>query len=1022
MLFRIRSCSHRESSSRQRNTLKIAPGWFVALAALVLGVPDAAAQSPLPRLDRLEQEKEKLIRRVPPRSPQESQQALHLAPGFEAQLVAAEPLVYDPVDLCFDARGRLYVCEMRSWPLDAKKRLCRIRLLEDTDGDGRMDRATVFADQLAFPVSVCCYRGGVFVAASPDIWYMKDTDGDGRADLRRKALSGFRVIYSTHPVACLRWYFDGRIYGVARSGGTVRSLMWPKQHGVTHQVQLPMYHHFSFDPRTGDLRVESGGGQFGLGIAPWGEMFTCANNSYPLLQLVYPLRYVRRNPHVSFPRPAVPIFDPDKGMEIYRRSPVEGWRVLRQLRRVRDNLPGADEAGGRPSGTFTAASGATIYTGDQYPRFGLTALIGDTTSNLIHRKRLVRQGVLYRGKRIDRESEFLASEENWFRPVMMTNSPHGVLYVADMYREILEYIGSIPEEALRVIDLTAGRDRGRIWRIVPRGYRQPKRPVDLTRLTDAQLVALLGHPNGWHRLTAHRLLVQRNHAEAVPLLERQVRQGPPLGRMLALWVLRATGRLRPEVLLEAMQDKHPRVREHAVEVAQAFLEHEAVRRRLYRLADDSELLVRYRTAFVLGELPTPEATAALVRIALADVDQPWVRVAVLSSAPGRAGRMVAQLAQHASWVRHPKAPEFLQGLARTAGGEGRAEQIRLVIDSLEQLQRLEPTAALATARGLYAPLARRRGPAWRRFAGEGGPLRKLMQRVFDQAKRLARDASAPLAQRREALQTLAVAPWEEAAPVLRELLDPRQPPQVQVAALNVLGRFSRPEVGQWVLQRFAAFSPQVKQAALDVLLGRPERVALLLRWIEQDRLRANQLTLSHRRRLLRFARGELRSRAEKLLGATPAASRADVVARYQAALRLEGDPQRGKQVFAKHCAACHRFRGQGYALAPPLEGVLNRGPAGVLLDILDPNRQVDPEFVNYTVLLDDGRTTSGILAEETPSHITLRRGQDQQERLPRARIEAMQNTGTSLMPEGLEQQISVQQMADLLSYLFQSGS
>ncbi len=992
----------------------------LCLLPLLLAASVAQAQGPLPRLDELERQKEKLIRRVPPRQPQESLRALHLAPGYEAQLVASEPLVYDPVDLCFDARGRLYVCEMRSWPLDEKKRLCRIRLLEDTDGDGRMDRSSVFADQLAFPVSVCCYQGGVFVAASPDIWYMKDTDGDGRADLRRKALTGFRVIYSTHPVACLRWYFNGRIYGVARSGGQVRAVMWPQRPGVRHQIELPFYHHFSFDPRTGDLRVESGGGQFGLGIAPWGEMFSCANNSSPLLQLAYELRYVLRNPHVSFPRPGVPIFEPQAGMRIWRKSPVEGWRVLRQLRRVRDNLPGAEEAGGQPSGTFTAASGATIYTGDQYPEFGLTALIGDTTSNLIHRKRLRPRGVLYQARRIDRESEFLASEENWFRPVMLANSPHGVLYVADMYREILEYIGSIPEEALRVIDLTAGRDRGRIWRIVPRGFRQPKRPLDLEALPARELVPLLAHPNGWHRLTAHRLLVERNDPQAVPLLKRQAEGSSPLGRMLATWVLADCGHLDAELLCRRLRDPHPRVREHAVRVAEAFLDHRAVRQALYPLADDPDLRVRYQVAFTLGELSAPEATAALVRIARRDVADPWVRLAVLSSAPGRAGELIAHLARQPQWVKHPQAPQWLESLAQTACGVGKVEQVQRAIEALPQLQRHEPAAALAAARGLYARLARRRGPAWQQFAaGADSPLRKHMQQVFAQARRLALDPQAPLARRRQGLQTLALAPWDEVAPVLEQLLDPRQHPQMQIAALNILGRFARREVAPWVLQRFATFSRQVKRVALDVLLGRPQRVAVLLDWIEQGRLRPNQLTLQHVRRLRRYPNPELQARAKRLLAGQRLSRRADVVARYQQALKLPGDPRRGQQVFAQHCAACHRFRGQGYALAPPLEGVLNRGPGGVLLDILDPNRQVDPEFVNYTVLLDDGRTTSGILAEETPTHILLRRGQGQQERLARDRIEQMQNTGTSLMPEGLEQQISVQQMADLLGYLFQ---
>ncbi len=987
-------------------------GWV-----LVLGVAGSlsAQVSNLPRLDQLEQAQSKLLRRTLPLEPQESQKALVVAPGFEVQLVAAEPLVYDPVDLTFDEQGRLWVCEMRSWPLRQKERLCRIRVLEDRDGDGRMDCSWVFADKLAFPVSVCRYKRGVFVAASPHIWYMEDTNGDGRADLRRKALTGFRVLYSTHPVGCLRWGLDGRIYGVARSGGQVQALMWPSRPGAKHQIHLPMYHHFSFDPRTGDLRVESGGGQFGLSMDSWGHWFTCANNNSPLLQIAYPLRMVRRNPYVDFPRPAVPIFDPQRGMEIFRQSPPEGWRVLRQLRRVRDNLPGAEEAGGRPWGTFTAASGATIYTGDQYPGFGLTALIGDTTSNLIHRKSLFQQGVLYRAKRVDRQGEWLASRENWFRPVMMTNSPWGVIYVADMYREILEYIGSIPPEALRVIDLNSGWDRGRLWRIVPRGFRQPSGRVPLGNKTSAQLVRLLEHPNGWHRLTAHRLLVQRDEPQMVPLLEQMVCQGSPLGRMMALWVLQATGRLRPAVLVQALQDAHWRVCAQAVQVAYEHMGHPQVAQAVLALAHHPQVEVRYWVAFALGELNSPAATAALVQIARQDVADPWVRVAVLSSSVARAGEMMRQLCAVPSWLEAPQCKEWLRPLAQTAAATASPEQLSELVELIQRVSRSRPHLGLALAQGVVEGVRRTR-PERLRLQGNTDPESQALAQLMAQGAQVALDPQAPWPLRVQAVELVGQSPWSQAAPVLQKLLDAHAFPQLQQAALMALGRFARKEVSQWILQRFGHFSPAVKRAALDTLLSRPIHVEALLQGLEQGRLRPGELTSLQVRRLLRYPRPELRQRAQKLLQAP--SPRQEVIAQYQKALRLQGDPRRGQVVFRRHCAACHHFRGEGHRLAPPLEGVLARGPQALLIDILDPNRQVDPEFVNYLVLLQDGRTTSGIIVQETPLSITLRRGEGQQEQILRSQIEAIQSTGMSLMPEGLEKQISVEQMADLLAFLF----
>ncbi|MCL6509044.1 MAG: hypothetical protein K6T59_18715, partial [Bryobacteraceae bacterium] len=451
---------------------------------------------------------DKLPQAPGPLSPQEELASFRIVEGFQIELVAAEPDVIDPVAMCFDAKGRLYVCEMRGYPnggvgtgLETRG---RIRCLIDTDRDGRFDRSTIYAEQLRFPMGITPYRDGVIVAVAPDILFLQDTDGDGVADKKRVLYTGFNLANIQQMVNSLQWGVDNWVYGCAgNDGGTVRSAEKPqspavslRNRGLRFRPDIP-----------GSLEPTSGGGQYGLTADDFQHWFT-ATNSQHLRQIVLPDHYLRRHPHLPVTAVTADIPEHGPAARVFRISPFEPWRVERTARRA----GGSDAARFAttelvPGGYFTSACSPCIYTGDLFPpEFYGDNFVCDPANNLIHRERLLPNGSLFRAVRAYADREFLASTDNWFRPVFLTVGPEGALYVLDFYREVIETPLSLPDDIKQQLNLES-RGRGRIWRITPKGYQASPLP-DLTQLTPEQLAQELAHTNPWRRMTAQRLFLE----------------------------------------------------------------------------------------------------------------------------------------------------------------------------------------------------------------------------------------------------------------------------------------------------------------------------------------------------------------------------------------------------------------------------------------------------------------------------------------------------------------------------------
>ena len=982
-----------------------------ALAALLLLLrATCPAQEPKDSLDR---DYAAELPRIPPTEPDKALASFQVAPGFRIEQVAAEPLVADPVAVAFDDNARLFVVEMRGYSENRDDHVSRVRLLEDSDGDGRFDKSTIFADKLAWPTAIFYWAGGVLVADAPDILYLKDTSGDGVADERRVLYTGLGTGNVQGLINSFQWGLDNRIYAATSSSGAeLRSS--DDASGKTINLRG---RDMAIDPRTWQVTPVSGGAQHGLSMNEWGDRFPCSNSDH-LQQVMYEDRYLARNPYVAAPSPRRSIAADGPQADVFRTSPVEPWRIVRTRLRAQKIVPGIVEGGGRPAGYFTGATGATIYRGDAWPRqwHGL-AVVGDVGSNLVHRKRLDTDGVGFIGRRIDEKSEFVSSSDIWFRPVQFANAPDGALYILDMYREVIEHPASLPPIIKQHLDLTSGRDRGRIYRIVPAGFKQPPLPK-LAQATAPVLVAMFLHPNGWHRDTAARLIYERQDKAAVPLLEKMANESElPLSRLHALYALEGLDSLTEDVLLPRLADKHPRVREHAVRLAESrAAESAAIRARLLAMTGDEALRVRYQLAFSLGELPpSAQRTAAVVEIARRDAADGYMRVALLSSLGGGAGEALAALARDAKFRESNEGRDLLGSLATQIGRQQRADDVAELLRTLAALTG-ENAAVLPL---LVQRLAAKEGSplAQQVSAATGGRAKELMQSLLTSAARTAADENAPLKARIAAVEQLRLSSYADQAEFLAGLLAPSVPADLQSAALATLGSFDAPQAAKLVLDHFTAFSPRLKSQASDVLGSREAWTLALLEALAAGRVSAGDVDPARLKLLAEHPQESIRSRAAKLLASSQLGKRADVVEAYRGVLEASGDAARGKRVFAKNCASCHKVEGAGHEIGPSLAAMKARGPEAILVNVLDPNREVNPQYLSYAVRLLDGRTLAGMISSETATGVTLRRADNQTDTVLRIDIDQLKSTGQSLMPEGLERQIDQQAMADLLAYL-----
>lgn len=942
--------------------------------------------------------------RIAPTPAEKAIDTFQVKEGYRIELAAAEPLVASPVAICWDEGGRMYVVEMRGYSEHRDEKLSRVRRLHDDNNDGVYDRATNFAEGLLWPTAIACWDGGVFVGDAPDILYLKDTDDDGIADVKKRVFTGFGTQNVQGLLNTFLWGLDNRIHGSASSvGGQISVVEKPDVKPINVNGR-----DFSFDPRTLDFRAESGGAQHGMSFDDFGHKFVCSNSDH-CQQVMYEDRYVARNPLLAAPGARVSIAADGPQAEVFRISPVEPWRIVRTRLRVSGAVPGIVEGGGRAAGYFTGATGITMVRGSAFandPMYGMV-VVGDVGSNLIHRKKLTLNGLQYSAERVDKESEFVASKDNWFRPAQFANGPDGALYVIDVYREVIEHPASLPPVIKKHLDLDSGRDRGRIWRIAPQKWERP-RFVSLDKTEPRELVGLLEHKNAWQRETASRLLVERKEAAAPDLAELAVSKGAsPRARVHALYGLAAQGTLTKAEIVAGLDADDPRLREHAIRLAEPLL---AGEKRpwdeISPLVDDKDQRVQYQLAFSLGV--NEEANLPLLtKFMLRHPHDRWMKAATLSSLQTQTPALLINLAAYDNDAEAAAALEAVADHASRLPPADLVKAVNALVESGSNPRLLLVLERRQRTRGgsLQSVLPKE---LW-----EG--LGKILSAAQSKAIGTIANKERPVAERIAALDYLLIGEAGDIEPTLQTCLTPQSPRELQIAALRTCAELKDDQVGGLLVSSFAGFSPEVRRVALDVLVQRPERAQRLLMAIRTGEIAPTDIDASHIELIKKHADKGVARVANELFENT--ARRADVVEQYRPVLEKPGDLTRGKVFFAKKCAACHKVEGVGHELGPNLAAMKNRGAEAILLNVLDPNREVNPQYLSYVAVTTEGRTLSGVIAAESANSITLKRADNQQDEILRSDIEELRSTGLSLMPEGLEKEIDPQTMADLIAYL-----
>jgi putative membrane-bound dehydrogenase-like protein len=625
---------------------------------------------------------EGIAQRYPgPLSPEESMKKLNVAPGFKVSLFASEPHVFDPVSLEFDEEGNAYVIEMPDYPYEVEpgKGHGRIRILKDTDSDGKIDQSIIFAENVTEATSMLPWKGGLIVTAAPNIIYLKDTNGDGKSDIREILFSGFFQNNSEAQVTSLKLGIDNWIY--ANNRGQSGKVVFSKTPDAKPVEVRGADFRFRLDRDVFEL--ETGPGQFGQTINDWGHRFF-TENSIHIQQAVIPWRYTHRHAFMPTSKFNVTITDHEEIM--FQEIPPAYWRSERSARRNRvfkeANLNRIEWVEDR----FSGASGGTIYNGDVLSQ-------SDTNPVML-------------AKRTDSEKnrEFIYSTDTWFRPVTFSVGPDGYLYILDYYRQHIETPVSIPDDLKAEMDFMAGSDMGRIYRLLPENVSYQGVKVELKKATGLQLVDYLSHKNGWYRSTAQRLLLERQDKTVVPAVKSLFSNSPdPRTRLHALYVLEGLNALNEEIVKQSLLDSESGVRENGIMLAERYSK---MVKLLIPMVNDPSKRVSLQAALSLGQFEGKNVIAALAEVITKYGQNDWFRSAVLSSEAGSSVEILNSLIKDKTFFIKGESWKlsFIQDLSNIIGARYNKEQFSAYLKTLSTDLLSAANVQQAALKGLKAGL------------------------------------------------------------------------------------------------------------------------------------------------------------------------------------------------------------------------------------------------------------------------------------------------------------------------------
>lgn len=958
-----------------------------------------------------------------------------LEPGFKIELLASEPLISDPVDMEIDEYGRLYVVEMHGYPLD-KSGTGVIKLLADTNGDGRMDKSTIFAEGLTLPNSIMRWKKGILVTDAPNVLYFEDTNGDGKADIKDTMLTGFALSNPQHnlnsPVLGIdNWIYLGHEGAVATQtykkefGDQGSEIYFPNQPNSPRLAKNASGRSVRFRPDEHLIETSSSNTQFGHTFDQWGNHFLVSNSNH-IFQEVMAATYLRRNPNLILSDATQSLSDHSDAAEVFPITKNPERQLLTDV------------------GVITSACGITDYLGGAFPApFDNASFVAEPVSNLVHVDKLTDKGASFVASRIHPSKEFLASTDAWFRPVNMYVGPDGALYVVDYYRQIIEHPEWMGEDVVKSGKLYNGHDMGRIYRITPTNTKTADwtKGLKLGDSNGEQLVEQLSNPNIWWRLNAQRLLIDRKDKTVLPALVKMAQNSTsPLGRLHGLWTLEGLMELKPELIEFALKDIVPGVRENAIKLAELHLTTAPnLSKALFPLQDDTDAKVRFQLLCTLGSVNTSEALKVRNKLLFKDINDQWVQVAALSGSSSQTASLLNVVLDSF----HKEVPAYVslvQRLGAMIGGSEKPIVVHQLIQKATTGQQAEWQAPLLE--GLAQGFKSQKTPA--AFNGEQDILIKtffenssanLRNASFDLLKVMGMkneaskneaikkavsiivDDRQPEEKRVEAINFLALGNPAPYSDLLKKLISPREQSSIQVASLRTLSAIPDTTVSQYLLQRWTNLTPEIQDAAMNTFLVNDDRIAMLLDAIEAGKVQPASVGWHRSVRLMAQSNMKLRGKARMLLTKSEE-DRVKVNKDYQQSLSMKGDTSKGKNVFLLNCALCHQIRGgMGLGFGPDLGTIHNWSADAIMANILAPNLSISSGYDLWAVELKNGESIQGIISNETATAIKLKNSGTEARTINRTDIKSLKALNMSAMTTGLEKQINQQQMADLLAYL-----
>lgn len=986
-----------------------------------------------------------------PRDPQAALRSIRVPEGFQVDLVAAEPLVDDPINIAFGHDGRVWVVEMADYPLGAPGG-GRVRWLRDRDGDGKLDESHVFLSGLDFPTSVAPWRDGIIVIAAPSIFFAADRDGDGKPEIREDLLTGIGAANPQHRASGFEMGLDGWLHFTA--GDDTHQLLSTRT-GKTHDVTR---RDVCWNPDTGELFTTSGMTQFVRARDEFGNWFGNVNNQ-PIFHYVIEDKYRRKG---GYSGPAQqPLLDPPVAPPVYPYSHTKDrFNDLNTFNR------------------FTSACSSIIV---RVPGLGDemrgAALVCEPVHNLVARFRVSPEGASFRGERFANDSKYdwFASSDPFSRPVRVVNAPDGSVWIVDMVREVIEHPEWIPIAWQERLNLRSGSGLGRIYRVHHKGF-EPQTIPQTAELSANELVKLLATNNGALRDLAAQQLMWRVTESGDAKVSRQanqkldadqrssvdeslrklIRDGlTPDVRVQALgtlagmtqavvneWLRKSLrGSPQADLLaqpfgstvsmpqavaddsLPAVKDSDPRVRRYAVAITeQALANSDFDAPPLLQLAaTEQDAGVLLQLALSLGALHSAVYDPALESIAKRASSDAWLAKAVSLVDDHHVGAALAgslaALQEHA-----PEANATRAALESTIGSlwaRATKEDRSRIVKKYFAVE--DEHAGLGDAQVVLLAAAASTG--LEQIAEDAQTQARLKSAVAGARTRLFGDDTS--AQERARLVPLLALDKEHAAETLNDvarLLGAKEPSEVQQAAIALARNLRSDEMPQAILAHWPQLLPDVRSSVCSLLLERRPWAEQLITALESGKVKVSDLDAAMVQRLRTYGDANLKARTQRVLGQTPSSDRSRLVDELLAKVNDRGDRARGEKHFTAHCAVCHRATPEKPLVGPPLENLTNWTPQQWLVAILDPNRAIEPKYHQYSLLTEDGQTLAGLIEDRSSQSLTLAAADGSRHEVPLDEIEQLKDLGVSLMPEGLETKLDAAALSDLLAYLQTIGA